>query len=59
MKIPVRVVLNGDDFADLVLGKQVDKEGAEIILSDIGFDMMRKLIDAAIVASYQTTPIGK
>ncbi len=42
-----RVVLDSQDFSDLVSGKEVSKDGVKIILSDIGFDEMSSAIKSA------------
>lgn len=36
----LRIVLTDEDFAALVAGRVVEKDGAKIILQDIGFDRM-------------------
>ena len=57
MKKPVRCVLGAADFAKLVNGQEVQKVDAagkpecEIILSDIGFDVMTRIISQAKLIS--------
>ncbi len=44
----LRIVLNQEDFSNLVRGQEIVKPGARIILSDIGFAVMwARLADAA------------
>ena len=50
---PLRLVLNSDDFRILVRGGVVKQDGAEIILQDIGYLTMLKIIDQARSDLYQ------
>jgi hypothetical protein len=43
----VRILLDEDDFRQLVAGKVIDRVGVKIALSDIGFDRMESAIDLA------------
>lgn len=48
----VRISLDYDDFEALVNGREVVKNGARIILNDIGFPMMWEAIDKAVNAAH-------
>jgi hypothetical protein len=43
------VALDADDFAKLVNGEVVEKEECRIILSDIGFSLMTKIVADATI----------
>lgn len=43
----IRVVLDEDDFTALVDGKEVAKDGARIILADIGWARMGEILESA------------
>jgi len=43
----VRLVMATKDFEDLVMGEAVCWHGVRVVLADIGFDTMRKIIDQA------------
>jgi hypothetical protein len=44
-----RVRLDAEDFAKLIGGDIVIKDGAQIILADIGYDMMQALLHKEII----------
>jgi hypothetical protein len=46
--LELRIVLDRDNFRALVNGEVVQKEGAKLILSDIGFEVMLLEVTAAI-----------
>jgi hypothetical protein len=52
-----RVVLGLEEFKALVSGKEVDKDGAVIILSDIGYAQMSlALVEAMTESGVSSTP---
>lgn len=52
MPLPSKVSLDEHDFRTLVRGGIVRKDGAEILLRDIGWDLMENEICAAREDSY-------
>lgn len=42
----MRILLDEKDFKELVSGRVVKQDGAEIMLKDIGYDVMLYIIEA-------------
>ena len=50
---PKRIVLTEADFKDLIRGKIVNKPGADLILQDIGYIKLVKLVRRASIEYLQ------
>jgi len=54
----IKIALNQEDFDKLVSVGVVEKDGAKIILQDIGYDVMQNILNEKII-DYENKNLSK